>query len=209
MNKYTDFIWRQFKNKKKEIALPFICLIIVGLVVVLNFRTIFSTQDIAYFCFLFLAVFLPDLWFLFADKYFKDEIKEICEGGIDKLEKSVESYKLDKLAEYPKILGRIERVFYFVILTICNLKIINFLTIIGAWITIKAAGNYYWMPKKEFSKNSTYNKKLEDHCNRANFIIFLIGNLVSIGLVIITFFTMRWVSKCFNGCYWWCSCLNN
>lgn len=176
-----------------------------------NFKLIINTSFLAHFIYYFFclltAVFVSDLWFYGLNKKYKKWMRDVARGSncnVRQCNKYVdgcigisENIECEKFDEFAPKLGWIERSFYFVILSAIGFDL-NFFKIIGAWFTLKTVGNY-WSAKDNGSKN-----EIVVHYKRANFLLFLTNNLISIGSVLLVYFAMQWSLNCFQECNQWC-----
>lgn len=115
------------------------------------------------------SIFLPDLFIGKYLSYLRKKDK--------KLEEFSKKYENENLRIYSKILGNFERIiFWTLLLTDSYTALITFFV---AWVGLKVATNYtLWSGLKDG----------EHHLGRALFLIFFIGNLLSLVSVILIVF---------------------
>ena len=117
----------------------------------------------------FLSIFLPDFF-----------IPGILRRLRERL--NIEDEK-EEWRYLPKIVGRVERTLYWLFWFLLNSQSIIF---IGIWLGLKTAGGYnVWLDNATGGKYGA-------HKGRAKFLIFLIGNGLSIILVIFVAYITKW-----------------
>jgi len=119
-----------------------------------------------------LAVFIPDFFIRpFLDRL-KNPIKNM--GGY--------ALELPWLKYVPKIFGRVERGFIFLILALFSNSMSGLFNFIAVFIGIKL-----------YVENKIWTKEEHPHIARAQFLIYLMGNILSLASVLIIFFVFNYL----------------